>query len=71
MLLKVILLLGFILAILIGAHLLLYKTIVNFWGIASPLAKSILLLALLFLAVSFMASFFLLRYQENEFTGAD
>lgn len=67
-LLKIILLLGFILAIMTGAHLLLYKAIVNFWGISGPYARSILLVGLLFLALSFMASFFLLRIQENQFT---
>ena len=68
MILKVIVLLAFILAIMTAAHLLLYKAIVIFWGITGPLAKSILLASLLFLALSFMASFFLLRIQENQFT---
>lgn len=66
--LKVILFLGLILAIMTGAHLLLYKAAVNFWGITNPLVKSILLAGLLFLALGFMASFFLLRIQENQFT---
>ena len=68
MILKVILFLAIILAVTVGAHLLLYKAIVNFWGIAGPVCKYIILLGLLFLAASFMASFFLLRLQENQFT---
>lgn len=68
MILKVILFLAVILAITTGAHLLLYKAIVNFWEITSPWVKSILLVVLLLLALSFMASFFLLRIQENQFT---
>ncbi len=68
MILKVILFLAVILAITTAAHLLLYKAIVSFWGITSPLVKSILLVGLLLLALSFMASFFLLRIQENQFT---
>ncbi len=68
MIIKVILFLAVILAITTGAHLLLYKTIVNLWGITNPLVKSILLVSLLLLALSFMASFFLLRIQENQFT---
>jgi predicted MPP superfamily phosphohydrolase len=53
---------------MIGAHLLLYKAIVNFWGVVSPFTKSILLVGLLLLAISFMASFFLVRIQENQYT---
>ena len=68
MILKVIVFLAVILATMIGAHLLLYKAIVNFWGIADPLVKTILFLSLVLLALSFMASFFLLRIQENQFT---
>jgi predicted MPP superfamily phosphohydrolase len=65
---KVILMLGSILAIMIGAHLLVYKAIVHYLVIANTGARTTLLVCLLFLAVSFMASFFLLRWQENEFT---
>jgi hypothetical protein len=68
MILKVIVFLAVILAIMIGAHLLLYKASVNFWGVVSPFTKSILLVGLLLLALSFLASFFLLRIQENQFT---
>jgi len=68
MILKVIVFLAVILSIMIGAHLLLYKAIVNFWGVVSPFTKSILLVGLLLLAISFMASFFLLRIQENQYT---
>ncbi len=68
MILKVILFLAVILAITTGAHLLLYKAIVSFGGITNPLVKSILLVSLVLLALSFMASFFLLRIQENQFT---
>jgi predicted MPP superfamily phosphohydrolase len=68
MILKVIVLLAVILGMMTGAHLLLYKAIVNFWGITGPVAKSIMLAGLLFLALSFMASFFLLRIHENQFT---
>jgi hypothetical protein len=41
---------------------------VIFLVITNTIAKTTLLVCLLFLAVSFMASFFLLRWQENEFT---
>ncbi|MDX1709062.1 MAG: metallophosphoesterase [Desulfobacterales bacterium] len=68
MIFKVIVLLTVILGTTLGAHLLLYKATVSFWGIASPLVKSILLVGLVLLALSFMASFFLLRMQENQFT---
>jgi predicted MPP superfamily phosphohydrolase len=68
MILKVILFLAVILAITTGAHLLLYKAIVSFGGVTNPLVKSILLVSLVLLALSFMASFFLLRIQENQFT---
>ncbi|UCE51832.1 MAG: metallophosphoesterase [Desulfobacterales bacterium] len=68
MLLKVILILSFILAITIGAHVLLYKAIANFFVITHTRVKVALFVCLLFLALSFMASFFLLRWQENGFT---
>ncbi len=68
MIIKVILFLAVILAITTATHLLLYKAIVSFWGITSPLAKSILLGGLVLLSLSFMASFFLLRIQENQFS---
>jgi len=68
MIAKVILFLGFILAVIIGAHLLVYKAMVNFLGINNSIARVTLLICLLFLAISFMASFFLLRWQENQFT---
>ena len=68
MILKVIVFLAAILAVTIGAHLLLYKAIVNFCGITDSLVKSLLLFGLLFLSLCFMASFFLLRIQENPVT---
>lgn len=67
MLLKIILILSFILAITIGAHVVLYKAFVNFFVITHTRVKIALFVGLLFLALSFMASFFLLRWQENEF----
>ena len=68
MILKVILFLGFILAIMMGAHLLVYKSLVNYLGVTHAIARFTLLIGFLFLASSFMASFFLLRWQENLFT---
>jgi predicted MPP superfamily phosphohydrolase len=68
MILKVILLLLFILAIMVGVHLLVYKAAVNYLMITNKIAKVTLLGCLLMLAISFMASFFLLRWQENQFT---
>jgi predicted MPP superfamily phosphohydrolase len=68
MLLKVIVFLAIILAVTVGAHLLLYTVIVNLCSVASPPLKSVLLFGLLFLSLCFMASFFLLRIQENPFT---
>jgi len=68
MLLKVILILGFILAVTIGAHVVLYKSIVNFFVITNTRVKFGLFACLLFLALSFMSSFFLLRWHENEFS---
>jgi predicted MPP superfamily phosphohydrolase len=53
---------------MVGAHLLVYKAMVNFLVISNTIARTTLLVCLLFLAISFMASFFLLRWQENEFT---
>ncbi len=68
MILKVILFLSFILAIMVGAHLLVYKSLVNYLGITHAIARVTLLVGLIFLAISFMASFFLLRWRENLFT---
>jgi len=68
MILKVIVFLAVILAVTIGAHLLLYKAIVSFCAIAESPVKSILFFGLLFLSLCFMASFFLLRIQESPVT---
>lgn len=68
MVFKIIIFLGVILALTIGAHLLLYKGLIRLFVITSPEIKTFLLIALLLLSLSFMASFFLLHWQENLLT---
>lgn len=68
MVLKVVLFLAVILALTIGAHLLFYKAIIRLFVISSPGLKISLFVILLLLSLSFMASFFLLQWQENSLT---
>ena len=68
MVLKVVLILAVILALTIGAHLLFYKAVIRLFIISSPGLKISLFVILLLLSLSFMASFFLLQWQENSIT---
>jgi len=68
MVLKVVLILAVILALTIAAHLFLHKSAVRLFSINSPGLKISLLIILVLLALSFMASFFLLQWQENGLT---
>ena len=68
MVFKIIIFLGVILALTIGAHLLLYKGLIHLFVITSPGLKAFLFIILLLLSLSFMTSFFLLRWQENLLT---
>ena len=68
MVLNIIIFLGVILALTIGAHLLLYRALRRLYVITSPKIRNVLLISLLLLSLSFMASFFLLRWQENSLT---
>ena len=68
MVLKFIIFLGVVLALIIGAHLLLYRALRRLYVITSPAIRTVLLIGLLLLSLSFMASFFLLRWQENPVT---
>jgi len=65
MVLKIVLILAVILALTIGAHLLLYKAIIRLFVVSSPGLKISLFVILLLLSLSFMAAFFLLQWQEN------
>jgi hypothetical protein len=65
---KILIFLSAILALTIGAHFLLYKAIVRLFVISSPGAKTGLFSMLFLLSLSFMASFFLLRWQANHWT---
>jgi uncharacterized protein len=49
-------------------HFALYRFALRCLAIAHPLAKALFLAAFSFLALSFMASFFLLRWNENPWT---
>jgi hypothetical protein len=68
MAIKVVLFLAAILGLTIGAHLLFYKAVIRVFVIAGPAFKTSLLIILILLALSFMASFFLLQWQENSLT---
>ena len=68
MVLKTLLFLAAILALTLGAHLLFYKAVVRLFVINSPALKAMLLILLLLLSLSFMASFFLLRWQQTSIT---
>jgi len=65
MAIKAVIFLAAILALTLGAHLLFYKAVARVFDIAGPALKTALLAVLLLLALSFMASFFLLQWQEN------
>lgn len=68
MVLKIVLFLAVIFALTIGAHLLFYKAVVRLFIISSPGLKASLFITLFLLSLSFMASFFLLQWQENSIT---
>ena len=68
MVLNIIIFLGVILALTIGAHLLLYRALRRLYVITSPAIRAVLLTSLLLLSLCFMASFFLLKWQENPVT---
>lgn len=68
MVLKILIFLAVILALTVGAHLLLYKAAIGLFIIKSPGLKAALFASLLLLSLSFMASFLLLRWQENPLT---
>jgi len=65
---KVAVFLAVILALTIGAHMLFYKTVIRVFAITGPALKTSLLIVLFLLALSFMASFFLLQWHENPLT---
>ena len=48
--------------------MLFYKAVIRVFAIAGPAFKTSLLIVLFLLALSFMASFFLLQWQENSLT---
>jgi predicted MPP superfamily phosphohydrolase len=68
MVFRILLFLALILALTIGAHLLLFKAVNRLFGITNKFFKSSILFVLLLLSLSFMTSFFLLRWHENPFT---
>ena len=57
-----------VLIVLLGAHFLLYVSVVNFFTITSATVKTYLAVTLLFLCFSFLISVILLRWNENVFT---
>ena len=68
MLIKIIIFLAVTLALTIGVHLLFYKAVIAAFAITRPALKISLLTILIMLALSFMASFFMLQWQENPLT---
>lgn len=68
MAIKIVLFLASILSLTVGAHLLFYKIVIRVFTITGPALKTPLLIVLLLLALSFMASFLLLQWQENLLT---
>jgi uncharacterized protein len=60
-----VLFLSVILALTLGAHLLFFKAVLRLFVITSPALKISVFVILLLLSLSFMASFFLLRWQPN------
>ena len=65
MAIKIVLFLASILSLTVGAHLLFYKIVIRVFTITGPALKTLLLIVLLLLALSFMASFLLLQWHEN------
>jgi len=57
-----------VLIVLLGAHFLLYVSVVHFFTITSATVKIYLAATLLFLCFSFLISVILLRWNENVFT---
>jgi predicted MPP superfamily phosphohydrolase len=55
-------------AIIFGAHFLIYKFIISFFAVNSFQIKKILIISLLVLCVSFIISSIISRYYENFFT---
>lgn len=68
MIIKILIFLAVILALTVGAHLLFYKAVIGAFAINSPALKTTLFILLVMLALSFMASFFMLQWQENPLT---
>ena len=68
MTIKAVIFLAGMLALTIGMHMLFYKAFIRVFAISGPALKTFLLIALFMLSLSFMASFFLLQWQENYFT---
>ena len=68
MVIKIIIFLAVTLALAIGTHMLFYKAVIRVFAITGPALKTSLLIVLFLLALSFMASFFLLQWQENSLT---
>ena len=68
MAIKVVILLAGILALTIGLHMFFCKAVIRVFAITGPALKTSLLIVLFLLALSFMASFFLLQWQENSLT---
>ena len=68
MIIKIIIFLGVILVLSIGTHLLLYKALIRLFIISRSGIKAFLFISLFLLSLSFMASFFVLRWHENMFT---
>ena len=56
---------GLGLGILLGGHYLLYFSLIKFFSINQPSAKTTLLLILLFLALSFIASSIIIHFNHN------
>jgi hypothetical protein len=65
MMIKNILLLATILGLTIATHLFFYKTIVRLFILTNPALRATFFVIIMLLSLSFMASFFLLRWQEN------
>ena len=68
MVFKIVVFLAAILALTMGAHLLFYQAVVGIFIINSSGLKAALLIIMSLLSFSFMASFFLLQWQENRIT---
>jgi predicted MPP superfamily phosphohydrolase len=68
MVLKMLLFLAGLLSLLVGAHWLLYKAAVGLFLIRSTGLRAVLSAVLLLLSLSFVASFLLLRWQQNALT---